>query len=223
MAYLLDPTFVYMLLITGLWLGITALYIPGTGLPEGAALLTIGGALFAMLYMPTNWLSVLLLIGGMAAFVVIPLISTKHTRWAHLALGVQAVGSAFLFRGTMPNPLLILTMLGIAFVYYHFLLIPMMAQMRELPLVGDDMSELLGAEGRVTSPVTDAETGTAQVNGELWTIRSNVPLERGDIVRVLDVQGLELQVERVKSKRPPQTAHSNGTHEHPEPQEGANN
>lgn len=213
MEYLLNPTLVYMLLITGLWLGITAMYIPGTGIPEGGAILTIGGALFAMLYMPTNWFSVLLLTGGMAAFVVIPFINAKHTRWAHLALAVQGVGSVFLFRGTMPNPLLILVMLGLAFAYYHFLLIPMMTQMRELPLVGDDLHDLLGADGRVTSPVEAGGTGTAQVNGEMWTIRSDVELARGDIVRVLDVRGLELQVERLKSKRPPEPTYTNGTHE----------
>jgi membrane-bound serine protease (ClpP class) len=197
---LLDPTLAYILLVVAIWLGVTSMYIPGTGITEAGALITIVGAFVWLAYLPTNWTSVILLMVGMVAFVLIPMFRPQHARWSSLALVAQGLGSLFLFNGAVPNPVVIVVMLGLAFAYNHFLLIPTMERMRDLPQVGDDAEKLMGAEGRVVGGAMPSNTGTAHIRGELWTIRSEVTLERGDIVRVIDINGLELQVERVKSK-----------------------
>lgn len=216
LAFALDPTLVYSVLIIGLWLTVTAMYIPGTGIAEGIAFLTLVAAFVGLVYMPTNWISVMLLVGGMGAFATIPFISPQHTRWTDMALVVQGIGSVFLFKGTMANPLIIALMLGLAFAYNRFLLLPLMAKLRDMPIIiGDSLDELVGATGRATSDVDADGIGTAQIDGEMWTIRSSVSLQKGDVVRVIAVEGLELHVERLKSKRPPEQLESveyhNGT------------
>jgi membrane protein implicated in regulation of membrane protease activity len=59
---------------------------------------------------------------------------------------------------------------------------------------------LLGAEGTVEHE--DGRHGWVRVRGELWRAGvepDGAPLARGERVRVLDVRGLELVVERVAS------------------------
>ncbi len=197
---LLDPTLAYILLMVAIWLGITAIYVSGSGLPETGAALALIGAGVWLFYLPTNWISVILLVVGMLAFILIPMFKPQYARWSSLALVAQGIGSIFLFNGTIPNPLVIVLMLGLGFAYNHFLLIPTMERMRDIPHVGDEVDKLMGAEGRVIHGAAAEETGTARVRGETWTIRSTVPLEKGDIVRVIDIDGLELQVERIKRK-----------------------
>lgn len=229
---LLDPTIAYLMLIVGLWLAITAIYLPGTFLPEIGATVVLIGAVLALAALPTNWISLVLLVTGMVTFILLPFISPARAHWADAALVVQGIGSVFLFRGTMPNPLAIAALLAAAYIYHHFLLLPIMRRVRELPAVSDEYDNLLGVEGRVVSAVDPPATGAAQVAGEMWTIRSNIPLEPGDLVRVISKRGLELEVERLKSKRPPTpdddeiTADQNiNTEQHdstPEPQTNGN-
>ncbi len=201
---LLDPTLVYALLIVGFWLGVTATYIPGTWIPETGALVTLAGAFALLTMMPTNWISVVLLVGGMTVFVALPFANPNYTRWTNMALVVQGIGSVFLFQGMVPNLLLIALILALAFVYNQYLLLPTLEKMRALPLVGDDALHLFGAEGYIMSAVNPPAAGTAQVNGEMWTVRSSDDLQKGDSVRVVGVHGLELEVERMKPKRKPQ-------------------
>jgi membrane-bound serine protease (ClpP class) len=200
----MDPTLLYILLMVGLWVGATSFFIPGTGLAELAAVLLLGGSFYLMAGMATNWAALLLLVVSVAAFILIPLARPKLTRWAELALVTQVIGSLFLFRGTAPNPVAIFGMVALAFIYNRFLLVPFMDRMRTAPSVGNEQEELLGAQGRVLAALTPPNAGTAYINGEPWTIRADVALKPGDVVRVVEVHGLEAQVERVKAKRPPQ-------------------
>jgi len=202
-AFLLDPTIAYLTLIVGLWLAITAIYVPGTFLPEIGAALTLGVALFALAALPTSWISLMLLAVGMVTFILLPFISPARAHWADAALVVQGIGSVFLFQGTMPNPFVIGALLAGAYAYHHFLLLPIMRQMRDTPAVSDGYDDLLYAEGRIMSAVEPPATGAAQINGEMWTVRSDTSLQPGDAVRVVEKQGLALQVERLKSKQAP--------------------
>ncbi|WP_348240644.1 NfeD family protein, partial [Salmonella enterica] len=65
--------------------------------------------------------------------------------------------------------------------------------------VADEDDLLIGATGRVVSPLNPV--GTVQAAGDLWTARSDRPLESGDEVIVLRRDGLMLIVEGIKHKR----------------------
>ncbi|MGH2754512.1 MAG: NfeD family protein [Actinomycetota bacterium] len=53
---------------------------------------------------------------------------------------------------------------------------------------------LIGATGKTVSPCEP--TGQAQIRGQLWTVESDEPLERGTEVEVLAHDGLKLKVTR---------------------------
>ncbi len=199
----MDPTLIYMLLLVGLWIGATSFLIPGTGLAEFSAVGLLGIAFFGLANQPTNWFSVLILVVSVSAFILMPLALPRYTRIAELALVPQVAGSFFLFDGVTTHPAAILTGAVIAFAYNRFLLVPLAGKLREAPLVGNESSELLGAMGRVTSAAAPGGAAAAYINGETWTVRAAGALEPGDMVRVVDVHGLEATVERVKAKRAP--------------------
>lgn len=199
----LNPTLIYVLLMVGLWLGATSFFVPGTGVFEVLALAVLGGTLYTLIGLPTNWASVIVLVVSVSVFILLPLIRPKYTHFAEFALIGQGVSSLFLFNGFRVSWLIILFLVVISFVYNRFLLVPLMHRMREAPSVGNETAELVGATGRVTVAVQPPLAGTAYINGETWTVRASEALEVNDTVLVTAVRGLEATVERAKAKHQP--------------------
>jgi membrane-bound serine protease (ClpP class) len=54
---------------------------------------------------------------------------------------------------------------------------------------------MLGAIGTVRSRIDP--TGTVFVHGTLWSARSTSPVEVGETVRVIGIEGIKLTVEKV--------------------------
>lgn len=199
----MDPTLIYVLLLVGLWVGATSFLIPGTGLAEVSAAALLGIAFYGLAHQPTNWASVFVLVVSVSAFILTPLALPRYTRVAELALVPQVAGSFFLFDSAAAHPAAIFAGAALAFAYNRLLLVPLADRLREAPAVGNEAEELVGALGRVTSAAAPGAAGAAHINGELWTVRSAGALSPGDTVRVVEVRGLAVMVERVKAKRAP--------------------
>jgi membrane-bound ClpP family serine protease len=192
---MVDPNVIYLVLLSGLWLGATATYIPGTGLAELASLGLIGVAIVWMLAASVQWLALAALIVGVAFFLVTPLLLPQYSRYAIAGLGLQALGALFLFPNGVVSPILIGVTLLASFAYWRMILAPIMRNQAELR-DRDQSNPLLGAEGRVTKALDPV--GTVIVNGESWTARSSRPIPVDSIVEVTEQLGLEL---RVRAKR----------------------
>jgi membrane-bound serine protease (ClpP class) len=210
-SVLSDPGLVYFVLVFGLWAAVMAVYVPGTGALEIAALILVGGALVLFTNLPVNWLGVLLVIVGLLSFHLTPLAYPRAGRIAEVGLLVQALG-AFLLFNTMPVAWwLILLTVGVAWVYHRYALMPLLKRMRQQSAVIDDNEQLVGAAGRVvkaSQPVGKVHIGSVNVRGEHWTASSEHPLEVGDEVIVQDREGLQLLVEGVKHKhQTPEQSH----------------
>ena len=203
-TYAVDPNLVYLILLVGLWGAVTAAYIPGTGIAElGAAAITIF-AVIMMANLPTNWLAVLAVMAGVLSFLVMPFL---NYRWALLAVGgllLQALGSIFMFNGVSVALPLIAVGIGVSLLYHRYILLPVLENQRKLSTLDTDEA-VIGKHGRVVRAVNPI--GTVQAAGELWTARSDSPLESGQEVVVVEREGLVLTVEEFKQKR---TEHSNG-------------
>jgi membrane-bound serine protease (ClpP class) len=191
----IDPDLVYLGLVIGLWLGVTAVYIPGKGVMEAIALLALGGVALVLVAMPTNWWAVLLLVIGVSSFLVFPFVSQRSAQYAEAGLVFQAIGGFFLFNGLTVSWLLIAVTVGLAILYHRLVLLPMLRNLRSMTTI-DETERLLGARGRVVKPVDPV--GTVHINGELWTARSDRKLKTGDEVVVVERAGLELLVEKPK-------------------------
>ena len=194
---LIDPNIVYLILIAALWLSVTAVYMPGTGVVE---LLAVGGIIASLLMLtqlPVNWVAVLLLVVGVMGFLIMPLIEKRLALVSVVGLGLQAVGSFTLYNNLSVSPPLILVTIGAALVYHRFALLRVLESHKLKPAMMDD-EPIIGAAGYVQKSLDPV--GTVYVRGESWTARSEHPLGNGTPITVVDQEGLTLFVEAVKQK-----------------------
>jgi membrane-bound ClpP family serine protease len=211
--FLIDPNLIYIGLLVGLWMGITAAYIPGTWIPETVSVILLVASLILLTMLPTNWLAVFMVLLGVATFLLLPYIGKKYSRFAEVGLIGQAIGSYFLFNdGMRVSPVLIATTIVLAIAYNRLVLIPILNRQRDYNEY-DESNEVVGVRGRVVKELDPV--GTVYVNKELWRARSAEYLPKDTKVLVTGRDGLELYVEKAKHEDAPAYEHeSNGNGHH---------
>lgn len=192
-----DPNLVYLALLLGLWVGVTAAYVPGTGVAELFSALILGGTVLWLTTLPANWYAVVIMVLGVTTFLVAPFIAPKYGAFAEIGLVFQAAGGLLLFDGVTVSPLIIGVTVILGLAYNRLLLLPMLKAQRN-QTESDYASQVLGVVGRVVKPLDPV--GTVNVNSELWTARAaeGESLDVGTPVIVRSQVGLELVVEKAK-------------------------
>ena len=193
-----DTNVVYLALVASLWIGVTAAYMPGTGLFEFLATVSFIGSLVAIAQLDASWLAVLMIVVGVAAFMVMPFIKHQYAMLAVGGLVLQTLGGLFLFGGDQAVSLLVIAVtVALPLVYHQLVLMPMLKRVTNQPVANKD-ELIIGMMGRVTKDLDPI--GTVLVDSESWTATSETPLKAGDTVVVVERNGLQLMVEKVKQK-----------------------
>lgn len=197
MDILLNPNVAYLMLVAGFVLAILALFAPGTGLLEIAALFTLLLAGYGVAQLPVNlWALVVL---GLGVFPFL-LALRKSGQLVFLAISILAlvVGSSFLFRGEgwLPavDPLLALFVSVVTAVSFWW--IGRKAIEAEQAKPSHDLGQLIGKVGEARTDIL--LEGSVQLAGELWAARSEKLIPDGSAVRVVGREGLILDVEKVE-------------------------
>ena len=193
-AVLTDPTIAYLLLIAGVWALVMAASIPGTGLPEGAAVVCLALAAVGLIRLQAS-LAGLGLIG--LALILFLLEFRLFAHGAFLIGGTVAlvIGSLLLFRtdtqgaSTLSWVTVVLVSLastaGFAFFVYRGL------GAQKLPVV-QDPNRVVGALGVAHTDVNGG--GTVYAAGEEWSAYADEKIAKGSRVTVLERQGLKVKV-----------------------------
>lgn len=202
LAFLANPNVAYLLLVMGL-LGLVAEVVTaGSVFPGVAGVICLLLSLYGLLRLPTNWIGIALIAAGIVMF----LADIKVSGFG-LSIGAViafALGSLLIFTpfwvevptAAAPvaqlNPWVIVAATG--GVAAFFLLAVSAAVKAQFRPVAMGQSTLIGKIGTVKLSL-DPE-GIVHVEGEEWTAVSVTgdPLPVGTAVRVVDVQGLRLQV-----------------------------
>jgi membrane-bound serine protease (ClpP class) len=195
---LINPNVAYLLLIIGLWSAITAFIMPGTGLPEAIAAVSLVLAITGLAQLQVN------LIGAVMIALAFVLFVLEFKVMSHGALttgGVVsfALGSIFLVRPTETQPGLSLWVVGLAtLATLGFFGVAMRAAIRTYrqPIFSSPQRRLIGARGVVKQSLSPV--GSVQVKSELWSAVADEPLAAGEHVVVTAIEGLKLRVARVK-------------------------
>lgn len=189
-----DPNIIYLFLIAGLWLGISAIYIPGTGIIETLAFVVLAIGFFALIQAePMIWATILLVVGSVLV-VLLPFAGARWGNFAEVGLALQIVGGYFLLGAGEISVWLILGSMTIALLYNRALLLPTLRVQRERKK--EEERGLIGQEGRVVMPLDPV--GTVYVGKQLWSARSIDPLPEETRVVVVAQHGLTLTVEKAK-------------------------
>ena len=196
MEFLLNPNIAYVLIVATVLLGFVALVVPGTGLPEVA---TAFGALlsaYEVYNLGINAWAILVVVLSILPFLVAIRAKTWRAPWLAATILLMIGGSIFLFTDIKGwpavNPVLagIVSLLIWGFIWFgaERTIIAM-----HLP-PANNPDTLIGKTGEARTAVQAA--GSVQVGAELWSARSEKPIEAGSPVRVLRRDGFVLIVQQ---------------------------
>ena len=195
---LLNPNIAYLFLVSGVLLTFFALVTPGTGFLEVGAFFLMALAGYAIYFLPIHiWALVLLVISIVPFGMAIKATARRGIYLGSSIVGV-VIGSAYLFRGEGLAPavniwlVIIVSVLMSAFLW--FVITKTLEALESRP--SHDLGALVGKVGEAKTDIHDE--GSAQISGELWTVRSDKPISAGTRVRVVERNGFILEVEEAK-------------------------
>ena len=183
----------YLVLVAGVWLSVLAIVTPGTGMLELLVLAAVVLTGFGAFYHPFNaWAILILLAGGVA--LVFALRRKDYEIWLIGSALLFSAGSVFLYRledgrvGVHPLLALVVSLMTVG--YFWWAVRGVIEAHRQKPV--QDLAALIGKTGQVRTALDP--TGSVYIAGELWTARGRETIEVGENVRVINLDGLTLDV-----------------------------
>lgn len=187
----------YLCLVLGVWTAAMAVATPGTGFLESFSLLLLAGAGIGMLVWPVNAWAFIPLVLGVAALVYSVVRRRPSAWWLLGSAALLSLGSIFLYEsaggGPAVEPVLAILMTTLTVLFLWFGVRRGIEVQLAAPTV--DAEIVVGQVGEARSPVH--RSGTVYVGGEMWSARSESPIQQGQRVRVLELDGLIVVVEVV--------------------------
>ena len=192
------PEVAYLLMTLGM-IGLTVeLWNPGAVLPGVAGALSLLLAFFALQVLPMNTTGLLLALLGIGLLVL-----ELKVPSGVLGIGgtIALVIGSIMMTGSVPGVavglgFIIPAALAFAIIFLFLGRLALAAQKRA-PVTGKE--GLIGIEGEARDPLSPETTGYVLVRGELWRARSRVMVAPGAPIRVLQVNGLTLDVEPLRA------------------------
>ncbi|HMB22043.1 MAG: NfeD family protein [Chloroflexota bacterium] len=195
MDFLLNPNVAYLILLGAVLLTMLAFASPGTGMLEVGAFFCMALAGYAIYNLLFNWWALLILVLGVVPFLY-AIRKPKRELYLTFAILLFIVGSVFVFprtgEQTVVNPLLAIAGSGSLAAFLWFAARKSIDAMTARPT--HDLTGLVGQIGEARTSIS-AE-GSVQVNGELWSARSESPIPAGSVIRVVRREGFVLVVDK---------------------------
>jgi membrane-bound ClpP family serine protease len=193
MEFLTDPNFAYVMLVLGSILILLAIVTPGTGLLEVGAIFSLLLSGYAAFKLGVNLWALVILVLMFFPFIFA---TRKPKRGIYLAVSILmlVVGSIYLYptQGFHPavNPYLAVGVSLFTGVFIWLVVKKTIAAMHTRP--SHDLEKLVGQIGEAKTSIKNE--GSVQVDGELWTARSEKHISEGKLVRVTGRDGFTLIV-----------------------------
>jgi membrane-bound serine protease (ClpP class) len=195
LARIADPDVFFLLLLVGALGLYTEFTHPGVVAPGVVGGICMLLALYAMQILPVNIAGVLLILLGLALFIL----EAKFASHGVLLLGgivSMLLGAMFLVRspltpGGVSFGVAVAAVLPFAFLSVFLMRLVLKSRSWK---TATGKEELLGEEGTVTIALGGGE-GMIRVHGELWRASARENVQVGAKVRVIRVDGLKLDVE----------------------------
>jgi len=194
LSVIASPSLALLLMMLGVYGLLFEFSNPGYVLPGVVGGISLLLAMFAFQMLPISYTGLGLIVLGMAFLVAEIFVPTSG------ALGIGGVlafviGAVVLVDTDVPGygiPLPLIVTLAVISALFVFMIVQMGARARGRPVVSGKET-LLGASGEVLTDLT--VEGWARIQGEIWHVRSTLPLAQCQRVRVTGIDGLTLIVE----------------------------
>jgi membrane-bound serine protease (ClpP class) len=195
MDFLLEPNVAYLILLSGVLLGLMAIVAPGTGLFEVGAFFCLALAGYAVYNLSFNWWALVILVLSIVPFIY-AIQKPKRELYLGFSILLLVIGSVFLFAldGWKPavNPFVALVTSGLLSTFLWIAVRKTAQAAGALPVY--DLETLVGSTGEAKSKIH--EEGSVYVAGEMWSAKSDTPIPDGSSIRVVRREGFILVVEK---------------------------
>ncbi len=198
MDFLLEPNIAYLVLLAGVLLGFMALVSPGTGLFEVGAFFCIALAGYAVYNLSINWWALALVLLGVVPFVY-AIQKPKREMYLGLSIILVVIGSVFVFPRIegQAGVNLLLAIIGSSLVSGFLWLAVRKSVEAASVRPTHDLDGLVGLTGEAKTFVHTE--GSVQVNGELWSARSDSAIPVKSKITVIRREGFVLVVKNSSS------------------------
>ena len=196
LARIVQPDAFFVLLILGVLGLYTEFTHPGVIAPGVIGGICLVLALYAMNFLPVN-LAGLFLIALALAFFILEAKAPSHGVLAFGGVVSMFLGAIFLIRSPLTSGGV---SVGVAlagtlpFAVLAVFLMRLVLRSRQWK-TATGKEELIGAQGVAVARLSAGAEGMVRVHGELWRAESSRPVQEGETVRILRVEGLKLYVE----------------------------
>ena len=192
---LTSPSIAYLLLVVGLALIIFEFFTISVGLAGGVGALALIGAFVGFSHLPVTWWALGLILIAMVGYAV-DVQAGRPLAWTVIGTVLLIVGSIFLYGGSAKLDVLwwVMLLMIVSTVAFMVGAMPVAVRSRfSTPTIGRE--GLIGELGDAAVDV--APDGVVVVRGARWRARTNraTPVQAGDRIRVIEVDGLVLEVE----------------------------
>jgi len=194
-----NPSVAYILILLGIYALIFEFTNPGLVLPGVVGAICVLLAMYAFHLLPVNYAGLLLIVLGIAFMVAEAFLPA----FGSLGIGgliALVLGSIILIDAdAVPSgfdiPYSVIGGVAAASAAFVFLVVGMAVRNRRRPVL-TGREQMIGASAEALEDFE--QEGWARVHGESWRVRSNVPVRRGERLRVTAIDGLILtgEVER---------------------------
>ncbi len=198
LSVITNPNIAYILMLVGIYGLILEFSNPGSILPGTIGAIALVLALFALQLLPVNYAGVALILLGVGLMVG----EAYQPSFGVLGIGgliAFVIGSIILIDSEAPGfgiDLSVIAVFSVASVLLFVFVIGLVLKAQRRPVVSG-REQMLGDTGVVTADF-DGQ-GTIFIHSEHWSAVSDVPLKKGDRVKVTQMDGLTLRVEPLQA------------------------
>lgn len=198
-----DPNIAYIFMLLGIYGLFFELSNPGAILPGVLGGIFLILAFYSLQTLPVNWAGMALILFALILFIL----EVKVTSYGILTMGgivAMFLGSIMLFSKPMTafDPvvkvslrIIVIATAATAAFFVFALGMALKAHRRQVTTGKEGMVGEVGTAFSNLNP-----SGQVQVHGEIWQASSEVPIRKGERVRVVAVQGMEIMVEQISNR-----------------------
>ncbi|MDQ7788370.1 MAG: NfeD family protein, partial [Thermodesulfovibrionales bacterium] len=198
LGFISDPNIAYMLMLLGFYGLFFELTNPGSLFPGVLGGICLILAFYAFQTLPVNYAGLLLIILAIILFIL----EVKIISHGVLTIGgiiAMIIGSLMLFESPAPfvklSLAVILPAVAITTLFFTLTFSLAVKAFRKKPVTGSE--GLVGQEGIADTDITQ-ESGMVLLHGERWSAYSEMPVQKGEHIVVVQVSGLTLKVKKLR-------------------------
>ena len=200
LSVITNPNIAYILMLIGIYGLILEFYNPGSIVPGTVGAIFLLLAMYSFQLLPVNYAGMALILLGIALMVA----EAFEPSFGVLGIGgviAFVIGSIILMDTNVPGfgiDISVIATFTVTSVLLLFFVVGMAVKARRRPVVSG-IEELVGSEALV---VEDFEQeGRVTIHSENWSALCNTPLQKGQTVKVIGVDGLTLKVEPLNTEK----------------------